>query len=165
MVLIGIGANLSSPRFGPPLAACAAAVEALAASGLTIVGRSRWYSSLPVPPSAQPPYVNGVVRVATAEDPAVLLRRLHRLEAGFGRRRRRRDEARVLDLDLLAYGERVSSAASEVVLPHPRMHQRAFVLKPLAELAPAWRHPVLGLTVGELLAALPPGQSAEPIEP
>ena len=72
--------------------------------------------------------------------------------------------ARVLDLDLLAYGETIIEEPQGLWLPHPRLHQRAFVLKPLAELAPDWRHPRLALTATELLATLPEEQRAEPCE-
>jgi 2-amino-4-hydroxy-6-hydroxymethyldihydropteridine diphosphokinase len=164
MVFVGVGGNLSSPRYGPPVATCSAAVDALAALGIAVVGRSRWYRSAPVPNSEQPHYVNGVIRVETTKSPAELLCLLHAVEAEFGRERGKRNAARVLDLDLLSYDDRVSPWASGVELPHPRMHERAFVLKPLAELAPDWRHPVIGGSVVQLLAMLPPGQSAEPIE-
>ena len=89
---------------------------------------------------------------------------LHAVEADFGRVRGERNAARVLDLDLLAYGEWVSTPEAGVELPHPRMHERAFVLKPLAELAPDWRHPILGNSIVQLLGMLPPGQIAEPME-
>jgi 2-amino-4-hydroxy-6-hydroxymethyldihydropteridine diphosphokinase len=164
MVFVGVGGNLPSPHYGPPVATCSAAVDALAASGIAVVRRSRWYRSLPVPNSGQPHYVNGVIRVETTKSPAELLCLLHAIEAEFGRERGERNAARVLDLDLLCYDDWVSPSASGVELPHPRMHERAFVLKPLAELAPDWRHPVLGGSVVQLLEMLPPGQSAEPIE-
>jgi 2-amino-4-hydroxy-6-hydroxymethyldihydropteridine diphosphokinase len=80
----------------------------------------------------------------------------------FGRARRVRNEARVLDLDLIAYDERVEAGA--VVLPHPRMQERAFVLLPLAEIAPHWIHPGLGLSVAQLIARLPADQTAEPLD-
>ena len=165
MVFVGVGGNLASPRFGPPVATCSAALDRLEALGITVARRSRWYRSLPVPPSPQQPsYVNGVVQVTTLKKPTELLSSLHAIESEFGRQRGKQNDARVLDLDLLAYGDWISLPETGVVLPHPRMHERAFVLKPLAELAPDWRHPVLGLSVGQLLAVLPPGQFAEPME-
>ena len=97
-------------------------------------------------------------------DPAALLALLHRTEAEFGRVRRWRNEARVLDLDLLAYGDLASDGADGgPVLPHPRMADRAFVLLPLAEIAPGWRHPATGQTVEALIAALPIGQAIRPM--
>lgn len=163
VILIGIGSNLSSERFGPPEATCEAALTALEATGICVVARSRWYRSAPVPPSDQPWFVNGVVAVETALEAEPLLHCLHGIEADFGRRRRRRNEARVLDLDLLAYRDEVRDGPQGVVLPHPRLHERAFVLLPLAEVAPDWRHPRLGRTLAELITALPADQALEPL--
>ncbi len=106
-----------------------------------------------MPDSDQPWFVNGVVSIETDGTPELLLADLHRLEASFGRRRRKRWEARILDLDLISFGDRVVLGHGEgLSLPHPRMHQRAFVLRPLAEIAPNWRHPQFGNTVDDLLA-------------
>lgn len=164
MILIALGGNLPSPRFGAPRQTCEAALAALHAAGVRVVRRSRWYRSAPVPPSDQPAFVNGVAQVATALPPADLLALLHRIEAELGRTRRLRNEARVIDLDLLAYGDRVSAAGDVPVLPHPRLAERAFVVLPLAEVAPGWRHPVNGLSPAEMAARLPPGQCAVPLE-
>lgn len=163
-ILIGIGANLPSPRHGAPEATCVAALDALDRVGVRVVRRSRWYRTEPVPASDQPAYVNGVAAVATGLDPDSLLAALHRIEDRFGRRRRKPNEPRIIDLDLLAHGSVVREAAADrLVLPHPRLHERAFVLRPLVEIAAAWRHPILGLTARDLLDRLPPGQVAEPI--
>lgn len=163
LVLLGIGGNLSSDTIGSPIAIMRAATCALRSMHISIRRRSRWYRSAPVPPSDQPPFINGVLDVETTLDPASLLKALHRLEASFGRVRRASNEPRVLDLDLLAF-RRMVIAEAGLCVPHPRMHLRAFVLKPLAEFAPDWRHPRLGFTVREMLEALPAGQSAEPLE-
>lgn len=162
MILIGLGANLPSAQ-GPPQATLTAALAALEAAGVRILARSRWYRSAPVPVSDQPWFVNAVAALATALDPAALLQLLHRVEASFGRQRHARDEARPIDLDLLDFDGLLRDGADGPVLPHPRLHQRAFVLLPLAEIAPEWRHPRLGLTVAALVAALPPGRTAEPL--
>jgi 2-amino-4-hydroxy-6-hydroxymethyldihydropteridine diphosphokinase len=158
VILVGIGNNLAAPGFASPLATAAAAVAALSEIGDTVVvRRSGWYLSQPVPPSDQPWYVNGVVVLQTGLTPAALLERLLALEQRFGRRRGVPNAARPLDLDLLDHDG--SECASESLqLPHPRLHERRFVLVPLAEVAPGWRHPLLGLTAAELLARLPAGQ-------
>ncbi len=164
MILIAIGANLHSPRHGPPLATCEAALNAISEAGVRVLGRSRWYESAPVGNASQPWYVNGVAAVETEMNPADLLDFLHTIEAAFGRRRGQPNAARIIDLDLLAFGDTVSEERGGLSLPHPRMHQRAFVLLPLAELCPHWIHPMSHKSVGQLLAALPPGQIALPME-
>ena len=156
-VLVAIGANLPSSAHGPPLRTCEAALSALAVHRLTVVRASPWYESEPVPASDQPWYVNGVVAIATEHPPADVMSILHDVEADFGRQRRLCNEARVLDLDLLAYGRRVSSAGAWPQLPHPRLVERAFVLLPLRDVAPGWRHPVSGLSVDGLIDRLSPG--------
>ena len=158
MIIIGIGANLTSPRYGAPRATCGAALESFAKTGLTIIARSRWYESAPVPISDQPWFVNGVVTVSTTLSPQALLDLLHNIEHSFGRVRRVRNEARILDLDLIAYDDLVIEGEEGAILPHPRMHQRAFVLLPLVELAPDWVHPVLKTPIEKLVSALPKDQ-------
>lgn len=161
MILLGLGANLPSAA-GPPRATLEAALAALERAGVKVTARSRWYRTAPVPASDQPWFVNIVVAVETKLGPADLLALLQTIEAQFGRQRGVRDEARTLDLDILDYDGRIEEIAG-LVLPHPRMHLRAFVLRPLAEIAPDWRHPKTGETVAALTAALPPEQKAEPI--
>jgi 2-amino-4-hydroxy-6-hydroxymethyldihydropteridine diphosphokinase len=163
VIFIGLGANLPHPEYGSPRQTCEAALAAIDGAELRILRRSRWYESEPVPPADQPWFVNGVAEVATALAPAELLDRLHRLEAAFGRVRRRANEPRVLDLDLLAYGGYVSLPGEEPILPHPRLAERAFVVLPLAELAPDWRHPESGLSARDLTTGLPAGQRARPV--
>ena len=164
MILIALGGNLPSPRHGTPRQTCEAALAELAAAGVRVLRCSRWYLSDPVPPSDQPPFVNGVAQLATDLTPANLLAVLHRIENEFGRTRQRRNEARIIDLDLLAYGDRISTAGEVPELPHPRLADRAFVLLPLAELATKWFHPVHGRTAADMAARLPPGQTAEPMD-
>ena len=160
MILIGIGGNLASARFGPPRKTLAAALVALEAEGAQVIVRSAWYRTAPVPPSDQPWFVNAVASLATALCPPDLLAVLQAVEIRFGRVRSEPNAARVLDLDLLDYRGLVTKTAS-LVLPHPRLHYRRFVLVPLAEIAPAWHHPLLRLTAGQLLAGL---AGKQPIE-
>ncbi len=162
-ILIGLGANLPSPRHGPPRATLEAALAELATRGLAIRARSRWWESAPVPPSDQPWYVNGVVEVETGLGPEALLGLLHEVEARFGRFRSVPNAARALDLDLLAYGGLVRRGPEPPLLPHPRMAERGFVLRPLAEVRPGWRHPESGRRLDELIARLPPGQLVRPL--
>jgi 2-amino-4-hydroxy-6-hydroxymethyldihydropteridine diphosphokinase len=164
LIFVGIGGNLPSPTFGSPLAVMAAMLCELPSVGIVVRRRSRWYRSCAVPPSDQPTFINGVMDIRTSLNPEALLKALHRVEAKFGRVRGAPNAARVLDLDLLAWGRMVMQSDAGLCLPHPRMHLRAFVLKPLADLSPGWRHPRLGSSVREMVAALPAEQWAEPID-
>jgi 2-amino-4-hydroxy-6-hydroxymethyldihydropteridine diphosphokinase len=156
MILIGLGANLPAHGDEPPLATCRRAATALdGITGLRVAALSRWYETDPVPPSGQPPYVNGLARMEGEIDPAVLLAALQAIEADFGRQRSVPNAARTLDLDIVAMGSLVRSTP-DPILPHPRMHERAFVLAPLLDVAPGWCHPVLGQTARMMLDALPP---------
>ncbi|HUC61967.1 MAG TPA: 2-amino-4-hydroxy-6-hydroxymethyldihydropteridine diphosphokinase [Alphaproteobacteria bacterium] len=157
MIYIALGANLPSARWGAPRATLEAALAAFPAAGLKVARRSRWYGSKPVPASDQPDYVNGVAAIETALAPRPLLERLHAIERDFGRVRGARNEARVLDLDLVAYDDLVRDGSDGgPILPHPRLGGRAFVLLPLRDLAPQWRHPATGTALADLIAALPP---------
>jgi 2-amino-4-hydroxy-6-hydroxymethyldihydropteridine diphosphokinase len=160
VILIGIGGNLTSARFGPPRQALAVALAALETEGIHITARSAWYRTEPIPPSDQPWFNNAVASLATAFAAPDLLAVMQGIETRFGRVRGERNAARVLDVDLLDYRGAVIETA-HLVLPHPRLHERRFVLTPLAEIAPAWRHPVLGLTAEQLLAGLGTNQLLE----
>jgi 2-amino-4-hydroxy-6-hydroxymethyldihydropteridine diphosphokinase len=170
-ILIGLGANLASPA-GPPAATLGAAIDRLAGVGIITLQRSRWFVSAAVPASDQPWFVNGVIAVATTLEPAALLAQMQRIEAEFGRVRGAANAARTLDLDLLAYGDRVESLSpgwapgspGSLILPHPRLAERAFVLLPLADIAPSWHHPVTGRSLAELIGALDGAQVARPLE-
>ncbi|VBB69870.1 2-amino-4-hydroxy-6-hydroxymethyldihydropteridinepyrophosphokinase [invertebrate metagenome] len=155
MILIGIGANL--PWSGTaPRSTCTAALSQLAIVGVVIIRRSRWIESAPVPPSDQPWFTNGVALIRTSLGPVELLAALHQVETIFNRVRTVPNAPRVLDLDLLAYHDLVCKATP--ILPHPRLHKRAFVMWPLAEIVPYWRHPTSGQTASQIAISLPPGQ-------
>jgi 2-amino-4-hydroxy-6-hydroxymethyldihydropteridine diphosphokinase len=103
-----------------------------------------------------------VAEVASDLSPDALLAEWHAVEAAFGRARTVPNAARPIDLDLLDFqGEIAAGGLGMATLPHPRMAERAFVLRPLADLAPDWRHPITGRSVGDLLAALPADQALE----
>ncbi len=161
-IFIAVGANLPHERYGSPRQTLEAALAALGERGVQTVRLSPWYRTAPVPPSDQPWFVNAVAEVASALPADALLAELHAVEAAFGRARTVPNAARPIDLDLLDYrGEIAPGGPGRATLPHPRMAGRAFVLRPLADLVPDWRHPVTGQPIAELLAALPPDQVAE----
>lgn len=159
MILIALGANLPS-RIGTPRETCNAALAQLALKGARPKKISRWYSSAPVPQSDQPNYINGVALIETVLTPFDLLEVMLDVEEHLGRLRTVANAARMIDLDLLAYDSCVRETAP--VLPHPRLHERAFVLLPLRDVAPAWRHPVTGQGVDQLISALKDPDSAVP---
>ena len=162
MILIGIGANLPNLNFGPPRATCGAALEKLEKIGISIHKRSQWYRTEPVPVSSDPWYVNGVVAVITDLRPHDLMKQLLRIEENLGRKRSKSSQSRTIDLDILAYHDRVVQEEAkngvQLQIPHPRMHERGFVLIPLADIFPKWIHPALGQTARELIDNLQDSQ-------
>ena len=152
---IALGANL--PFEGsPPAATMSDAAQALRAAGLRPLAFSSLWETAPWPPSDQPTYFNAVAELEPEGlAPQPLFETLRAIETKFGRARRARWDARTLDLDILAIDGFVG-AFGALTLPHARLHERAFVLAPLAEIAPDWRHPGLALTAAEMLAALAP---------
>ncbi|MDR2935080.1 MAG: 2-amino-4-hydroxy-6-hydroxymethyldihydropteridine diphosphokinase [Candidatus Adiutrix sp.] len=150
--LIGLGANLENPA-----GMIAAALERLAAGpGLKLLAVSCLYLSEPQGgPEGQDWYHNAAAAFASALAPRELLARLLAVEADLGRRRGEKNGPRAIDLDWLAQGDLVVDEPPELIVPHPRLAERRFALAPLAEVAPGWRHPRLGLSARELLAALP----------
>lgn len=161
MVLIALGANLPAAAGYSPLQSCQAAAVALdALPGLRLRALSQWYCTVPVAsvPGA-PLFVNGVARLeGEVDDPARLLAALHAIEAAAGRQRPFPNAPRTLDLDLIDF-HGLRRAGPDPVLPHPRAHLRGFVLYPLRDVAPGWRHPVLGRSVEALLGGLPPDEA------
>ncbi|MCC8428295.1 2-amino-4-hydroxy-6-hydroxymethyldihydropteridine diphosphokinase [Reyranella aquatilis] len=160
-IFVGAGANLPHPSYASPRETLQAALLELDRRQTRVLRYSPWYSTAPVPASSQPWYVNVVAEVETALAADQLLELLHDIEELFGRVRSVANAPRLIDLDLLDFrGETAPGGLGRAVLPHPRMALRAFVLRPLADLAPEWRHPVSGTTIRELLAALPADQAA-----
>lgn len=166
-ILIALGANLPGVAGGPE-ATLRAALEAMPAFGIRVVRVAPFCRTPALADYVQPDYVNSVAEIEAAEPPEALLRTLHRIEALFGRVRRDRWAPRVIDLDLLDYrgmvmpgrAGRSGVAGMPIALPHPGISRRGFVLVPLRDVAPGWRHPVSGLSVEQLIAALPPGELA-----
>lgn len=153
-IYIALGANLPSAG-RTPRESLAAALDLLAGEGVEIGARSSDWSSPAWPDPADPLYVNAVVRVTTGLPPRELMDLLHRIEADFGRQRSARNAPRPLDLDLIDYRGRVEAVPGGLVIPHPRAVERAFVLLPLAQIAPDWTDPVSGRSIDDLIAVLP----------
>lgn len=160
MIIVALGANLPG-RFESPKHALISAIDALKKRGLKIIDQSRLFLTAPVPVSDQPWYHNAVVSIETPLSPFGLLEVLQDIENDFGRVRTERNAARVLDLDLIAYHDTILDKP-ELIVPHPRMHDRGFVLLPLADIAPNWVHPISKQSLKHLIANIPPDQVAKP---
>lgn len=154
---------MSHPNYGSPRETLEAALLELGRRQVDVLRHSPWYRTAPVPTADQPWYANVVAEVATELSPDALLLALHAIEDIFGRIRTVPNAPRLIDLDLLDFrGEIAAPALGKATLPHPRMATRAFVLRPLADLAPDWRHPVTGTSIQDLLAAIPADQIIHP---
>ena len=151
---IGLGSNLPFDGVAPPVV-LAQGLSALTESRFTPLAVSSVWVSAPWPPSGQPDYYNAVAAVdPEGVSPQALYETLRKIEQRFGRERREQWASRTLDLDIIAI-DGLAGQFDRVTVPHPRMHERAFVLAPLAEIAPDWRHPVTGERVSELLKSVP----------
>lgn len=177
--LIALGANLPFGRDSPQVV-LPLALDQLEALGVDVVARSRLFRTPCFPAGAGPDYVNAAAVVRADLLPNDMLALLHRVEADFGRERVQRWGMRTLDLDLIGAGDQVlpdlatfaiwrdlppdqqtAQAPAKLIVPHPRLQDRAFVLVPLRDVAPDWVHPVLGLTVAQMCDALPAEDVAE----
>lgn len=180
MFLIALGANLPSDA-GSPARTLTAALARLEEDGFTLSAVSRFYRSPAFPAGSGPDYVNACAALdaSPGQTPAAVLTALHRVEDALGRVRTERWQARKVDLDLIAAGDallpdaethrqwrdlplaqQMRATPEQPVVPHPRLQDRAFVLIPLAEIAPRWCHPATGRTVQEMLDALPEAEKA-----
>lgn len=163
LILIGLGANLPGAA-GSPRQTLVAALECMVAKNLVVTRRSRFWRTRPVPISDQPRFVNAVAAVETELSAVALLEMLHGIEDSFGRTRTVLNAARILDLDLLAYGRQVLTVPPRPLVPHPRLRERAFVLLPLRDIAPDWVHPESGESLDLLISKLEGDQGCHPDE-
>ena len=159
-VIVALGCNDCGP-WRDCREALEAALARFRAEGIAVVARSSWWRSAAWPDPSDPPFLNGVVIVHTAHGPHELMAALGRVEEAFGRRRGVANAPRTLDLDLIAYGRTTGDLAG-LILPHPRAAERLFVMGPLAEIAPDWRHPG-GETARTLAKSAPVGKDASPL--
>lgn len=160
MIFVALGSNLPS-TFGTPEQTLIAAMHALEEHGVRILDRSTIMKTAPVPVSDQPWFRNAVISVKTDANALDLLAILHKIEKSFGRVRTVKNAPRLLDLDLIAYNDEFIDQ-DNVTIPHPRLHERSFVLYPLQEIAPNWVHPQLNLSVSQMIKNyLPDSQTLE----
>lgn len=159
--VVALGGNVAGD-YGSSEALLEAALARFAEAGLPILRRSSWWRSAAWPDPNNHEYRNGVVLVEARLSPQALIQTLFMLESEFGRTRSVRNAPRTLDLDLIAHGQIISEDPA-LTLPHPRAHERLFVMGPLAEIAPDWRHPVLGKSASELALSASVGLDARPL--
>jgi 2-amino-4-hydroxy-6-hydroxymethyldihydropteridine diphosphokinase len=158
-VFLGLGSNL-----GDREAALEGALGRLEARGFRVTRRSSLWLTEPVGGPPQGPFLNAVAEGETALRPEALLEACLAIEGEMGRVRAERNGPRTIDVDILFYGDE-ECASPGLVIPHPRLHERRFVLAPLAEMAPGFVHPTLGLTVRELLVRCQDTSSVRPHAP
>ena len=130
MIYLGIGSNLNGKNNETPLQNCQQAVERIKLE-VNISKVSSWYKTQPIPVSNQPWFINGVIEINTNKSSLELLTFLLSIEETFGRVRKNKNEPRIIDLDIIDYRKKVFYKRNRLIIPHPRMHERAFVLKPL----------------------------------
>jgi 2-amino-4-hydroxy-6-hydroxymethyldihydropteridine diphosphokinase len=159
-IFVALGSNLYG-AYSSCQALLDAALARFGSVGLTVVARSSWWRSAAWPDPAAPDYLNGAALVETGLAPRQVLAALIGLEADLGRRRGEPNAPRTLDLDLIAFG-RLAIDQAGLTVPHPRAHDRRFVMGPLAEIAPGWVHPLLDETAADLAARANVGVDARP---
>ena len=152
MILVAIGSNLNSKSFGSPEQNCNAAIDMLR-KYFEVTQFSSLYKTEPIPKSEQPWFVNCIVNIKSKISPSRILDTLLEIELQFGRKRNRKNEARVIDLDLIAYNSLIVKSL-KLTLPHPRMHLRKFVIQPICDINKNWIHPISKKKAFEILKEL-----------
>ena len=160
-IILALGGNLAGD-YSSVEALLEAALLAFPRAGLRVLRRSNWWRSAAWPDPTEPAYLNAVVLVETTLGPREVLAAALAIEQAFGRARSTPNAPRTLDIDLIAHGREVIDEPG-LALPHPRAHERRFVMGPLAEVAPDWAHPILGCTAAELAASASVGLDAQPL--
>lgn len=161
-VVVALGSNLAYGAQSPEQI-LEAALACFPEEGLRLVKRSGWWRSKAWPDAEAPAFLNGVALVAAGLGPREVMQALLRIERRFGRDRSAANAPRTLDLDLIAHGRTILDEPG-LTLPHPRAAERLFVMGPLAEIAPDWRHPVVRATAAELAASSSIGRDARPAD-
>ena len=152
-IIIGIGGNLKSDDGDHPIKVAMKAIRFLEDYSIEITNQSSWYETEPIPRSDQPNFFNCIIFANTILNELDVLKSLHDIEHILGRRRKLANEARVIDLDLIAYSNKILRN-KKIIVPHPRAHLRRFVMEPLAELDKNWVHPVLKININKILKNL-----------
>jgi 2-amino-4-hydroxy-6-hydroxymethyldihydropteridine diphosphokinase len=153
VILIALGSNMWGP-WGSPEQAVRTALTLLDRDGLKLVKASRLIHTAPFGRPNQPDFINAVARIETHLPPMPLLQKLHAIEKQAGRKRTQHWGPRTLDLDIVDYGGLLRRSRDKIILPHPGIADRIFVLKPITEIAPRWRHPVNRSTASDMLRSL-----------
>ncbi len=152
-IIIGIGGNIKSKEGAHPIEVAMKAISYFKDYSIKVTNRSSWYETEPIPKSDQPNFFNCIVLANTILNELDVLKSLHAIEHKFGRKRRMVNEPRIIDLDLIDYSNKILTN-KEIVIPHPRAHQRRFVMEPLAEIDKTWVHPILKININKILKNL-----------
>jgi 2-amino-4-hydroxy-6-hydroxymethyldihydropteridine diphosphokinase len=152
-IIVGIGGNLFSKEGLHPVQICQEAIKLLNPMSIIVEKQSSWYRSDPIPKSDQPKFFNSVLVASTTLNELDVLNSLHDIEKKFGRIRNNINEARIIDLDLIDYSSKIYKS-KDIIIPHPRAHLRRFVMEPLYEIEKKWIHPILKISVAEILKQL-----------
>ncbi len=152
-IIIGIGGNIKSEAGAHPIKVATKAISYFKDYSIDVTRQSSWYETEPIPKSDQPNFFNCIVLAYTNLNELDVLKSLHEIEHKLGRKRIKVNEARIIDLDLIDYSNKIL-INKEIVIPHPRAHQRRFVMEPLAELDKNWVHPILKININKILKNL-----------